>query len=199
MLAGIVIAAIEVQRINSVVYFAAATVLIFVAAMLAGRKVQRNLKAKWIATIFAVSMVTFGLIWLLLSALNRKEGTKNAAGLSRPQRHPLIFDKGGRDIDGRGLNRDQLVSGTAVIGIEGHAFAAFFAKQGLSDRSLIGNNVTIGVAVPGAKDRIRFFLRRLHIAQYGDCANGNLGSIGVGKIGAASAVQHLFELGLASH
>jgi predicted membrane channel-forming protein YqfA (hemolysin III family) len=73
MLAGIVIAAIEVQRINSVVYFAAATVLIFVAAMLAGRKVQRNLKAKWIATIFAVSMVTFGLIWLLLSALNRKE------------------------------------------------------------------------------------------------------------------------------
>jgi hypothetical protein len=50
-----------------------AAVLIFVAAMLAGRKVQRNLKAKWIATIFAVSMVTFGLIWLLLSALNRKE------------------------------------------------------------------------------------------------------------------------------
>jgi predicted membrane channel-forming protein YqfA (hemolysin III family) len=55
------------------IYFAAAAVLIFVAAMSAGRKVQRNLKAKWIATIFAVSMVTFGLIWLLLSALNRKE------------------------------------------------------------------------------------------------------------------------------
>src|SRR5438477_418154 len=78
-------------------------------------------------------------------------------------------------------------------------FAAFFAEQGLSDRSLIGNNVTIGVAVPGAKDGIRFFLRRFHIAQYDDCANGNLGSIGVGKISAASAVQHLFELGLASH
>jgi predicted membrane channel-forming protein YqfA (hemolysin III family) len=55
------------------IYFAAAAVLIFVAAMSAGRKVQRNLKAKWIATIFAVSMVTFGLIWLLLSVLNRKE------------------------------------------------------------------------------------------------------------------------------
>jgi predicted membrane channel-forming protein YqfA (hemolysin III family) len=50
-------AAIEAQKINSVVYFAAAAVLIFVAAMLAGRKVERNLQAKWIATIFAVSMV----------------------------------------------------------------------------------------------------------------------------------------------
>jgi predicted membrane channel-forming protein YqfA (hemolysin III family) len=49
--------ALDVQKINSVVYFAAAAVLIFVAAMLAGRKVERNLKAKWIATIFAVSMV----------------------------------------------------------------------------------------------------------------------------------------------
>jgi hypothetical protein len=73
MLAGIVIGAVEAQKINSAVYFAAAAVLIFVAAMLAGRKVQRNLKAKWIAAIFAVSMVTFGLIWVLLSALNRHE------------------------------------------------------------------------------------------------------------------------------
>ena len=65
MPARIFMTALDVQKINSVVYFA--------AAMLAGRKVERNLKAKWIATIFAVSMVTFGLIWLLLSALNRKE------------------------------------------------------------------------------------------------------------------------------
>ena len=42
--------------------------------MLAGRKVQRNLKAKWIAAIFAVSMVTFGLIWVLLSALKSPRG-----------------------------------------------------------------------------------------------------------------------------
>ena len=73
MLAGIVIGAVEAQKINSAVYFAAAAVLIFVAAMLAGRKVHRNLKAKWIAAIFAVSMATFGLIWVLLSALNRHE------------------------------------------------------------------------------------------------------------------------------
>ena len=72
MLAGIVIGA-EPQKINSAVFFAAAAVLIFVAAMLAGRKIQRNLKAKWVAAIFAVSMVTFGLIWVLLSALNRHE------------------------------------------------------------------------------------------------------------------------------
>jgi hypothetical protein len=37
MLAGVVMVAIETQKINSVVYFAAAAVLIFVAAMLAGR------------------------------------------------------------------------------------------------------------------------------------------------------------------
>ena len=55
-------AELDPQKINSAVYFAAAAVLIFVAAMLAGRKVQRNLKAKWIAAIFAVSIVTFGLI-----------------------------------------------------------------------------------------------------------------------------------------
>ncbi|PYK53489.1 MAG: hypothetical protein DME47_07000 [Verrucomicrobia bacterium] len=66
-------AELDPQKINSAVYFAAAAVLFFVAAMLAGRKVQRNLKAKWIAAIFAVSMVTFGLIWVLLSALNRHE------------------------------------------------------------------------------------------------------------------------------
>jgi hypothetical protein len=46
MLAGVVVAAIETQKINSGIYFAAAAVLIFVAAMLSGRKVQRNLKAK---------------------------------------------------------------------------------------------------------------------------------------------------------
>jgi heme O synthase-like polyprenyltransferase len=73
MLAGIFMAAVETQKINSVVYFAVAAVLIFVAAMLAGRKVQRNLKAKWIAAIFALSMVTFGLIWVLLSAVSRHE------------------------------------------------------------------------------------------------------------------------------
>jgi putative Ca2+/H+ antiporter (TMEM165/GDT1 family) len=73
MLTRIFLAAVEPQKIHSGVYFAAAAVLIFVAAILAGRKVQRNLKAKWIAAIFAVSMLTFGLIWLLLSTLNRKE------------------------------------------------------------------------------------------------------------------------------
>ena len=66
-------AELDPQKISSAVYFAAAAVLFFVAAMLASRKVQRNLKAKWIVTIFAVSMVTFGLIWVLLSALNRHE------------------------------------------------------------------------------------------------------------------------------
>ena len=46
MLAGIVMTAVEAQKISSVVYFAAAAVLIFVAPMLAGRNVQPNLNAK---------------------------------------------------------------------------------------------------------------------------------------------------------
>ncbi|HET7227344.1 MAG TPA: hypothetical protein VFJ55_01775 [Chthoniobacterales bacterium] len=62
--------ALDIQKINRGIYFAAAAVLICLAAMLAGRKVQRNLKGKWIASIVTVSDVTFGLIWLLFSALN---------------------------------------------------------------------------------------------------------------------------------
>ena len=65
--------ALDIQRINSGVYFAIAALLICLAAMLAGRKVQRNLKGKWIASVVAVSIATFGLIWLLLSTLNRRE------------------------------------------------------------------------------------------------------------------------------
>ena len=64
---------VDLQKINSVFYFVVAAVLICLAAMLAGRKVQRNLKGKWIASVVTVSLVTFGLIWLLLSALNRRE------------------------------------------------------------------------------------------------------------------------------
>ena len=65
--------ALDVQKIDSGIYFALAALLIGLAAMLAGRKVQRNLKGKWIASVVTVSIVTFGLIWLLLSALNRRE------------------------------------------------------------------------------------------------------------------------------
>jgi len=65
--------ALDIQKINSGIYFALAALLIGLAAMLAGRKVQRNPKGKWIASVVTVSIVTFGLIWLLLSALNRRE------------------------------------------------------------------------------------------------------------------------------
>ena len=73
MLARIFMMALNLQKISSEVYFAAATLLIFLAAMLAGRKIQRDLKGKWIASVVAVVVVTFGLIWLLLSTLNRRE------------------------------------------------------------------------------------------------------------------------------
>ena len=65
--------ALDIQKIDSVIYFALAALLICLAAMLAGRKVHRNLKGKWIASVVAVGIVTLGLIWLLLSALNRRE------------------------------------------------------------------------------------------------------------------------------
>jgi len=57
---------LDIQKINSGIYFAVAALLICLAAMLAGRKVQRNLKGKWIASLVTVSIMTFGLIWLLL-------------------------------------------------------------------------------------------------------------------------------------
>ena len=58
---------LDIQKINSGIYFAVAALLICLAAMLGGgRKVQRNLKGKWIASLVTVSIVTFGLIWLLL-------------------------------------------------------------------------------------------------------------------------------------
>ena len=73
MPARIFITALDLQNINSGLYFAAAALLIFLAAMLAGRKVERNLKPKWIVSVVVVSIITFGLIWLLLAALNRRE------------------------------------------------------------------------------------------------------------------------------
>ena len=73
MPARIFITALDLQKINSGLYFAAAALLIFLAALLAGRKVQRNLQPKWIASVVVVSIITFGLIWLLLAALNRRE------------------------------------------------------------------------------------------------------------------------------
>ena len=72
-MAGSFMTALDLQKINSGLYFAAAALLICLAAMLAGRKVQRNLKGKWIASVVVVSVVTFGLIWMLLAALNRRE------------------------------------------------------------------------------------------------------------------------------
>jgi hypothetical protein len=73
MAARSLIAALDLQKISSGFYFAIAALLICLAAMLAGRKVQRNLKGKWITSVILVSLVTFGLIWLLLAALNRRE------------------------------------------------------------------------------------------------------------------------------
>jgi hypothetical protein len=50
--------------------------LIFAAAVLAGRKVHRQLKLQWVAGIAGLAglaLVTLTLNWLLVAALNRKE------------------------------------------------------------------------------------------------------------------------------
>jgi hypothetical protein len=73
-----IVAAFDPEQINSGVYFAAAAVLIFVAAVLAGRKVQPQLPAKTLIGIAGLAFVTLTLIWLLLSFLNRKEPTPPA-------------------------------------------------------------------------------------------------------------------------
>jgi putative Ca2+/H+ antiporter (TMEM165/GDT1 family) len=63
------------QQINSATYFVAAAVLIFTAAVLAGKKVQPQLPAKALLGIAGLAFLTLALIWLLLSFLNRKEAT----------------------------------------------------------------------------------------------------------------------------
>ena len=60
---------------NSTLYFAAAAVLIFAACLGAGRKIHRHLlKPKLLVIILTISVLTLLLIWLLLTALGRKEG-----------------------------------------------------------------------------------------------------------------------------
>lgn len=66
------------QQINSAIYFAAAAFLIFTAAVLAGKKVHQQLPAKWLLGIAGLALIAFALIWLLLSALNRKAATPPA-------------------------------------------------------------------------------------------------------------------------
>jgi hypothetical protein len=71
--AGIFMTALDLQKINSGIYFAVAALLISLTAMRAGRKVQRNLKGKRIASVVTMSIVIFGSIWLL-SALKSTRG-----------------------------------------------------------------------------------------------------------------------------
>jgi hypothetical protein len=49
------------------------SLLIFAAAVLAGRKVHRQLKLQSVAGIAGLALVTPTLNWLLVAALNRKE------------------------------------------------------------------------------------------------------------------------------
>ncbi len=62
----------DFSQVDSAIYFAAAALLIFVAALLASKKAQRKLKPKTVAVVIGVSAATLVLIFLLLSALNRK-------------------------------------------------------------------------------------------------------------------------------
>ena len=66
-------AAFDFEQINSGVYFGAATVLIFTAGVLAGRRVNQQIPMKWLVGIAGLAFITLALIWLLVSALNRKE------------------------------------------------------------------------------------------------------------------------------
>jgi apolipoprotein N-acyltransferase len=70
---SIFVVAFDPQQINSAVYFAAAALLIFTAAILAGKKVQPQLPAKSLIGIAGLALLTLALIWLLVSVLNRKE------------------------------------------------------------------------------------------------------------------------------
>jgi putative Ca2+/H+ antiporter (TMEM165/GDT1 family) len=69
------LAAFDFEQINSGVYFAAATILIFAAGVLAGKRVKQQLPLKSLVAIAGLAFVTLALIWLLVSALNRKQAT----------------------------------------------------------------------------------------------------------------------------
>ena len=69
------LAAFDFEQMNSGLYFAAATILIFTAGVLAGRRVNQQLPLKSLVGIAGLAFVTLALIWLLVSALNRKEAT----------------------------------------------------------------------------------------------------------------------------
>jgi hypothetical protein len=80
MPARILVTALDIQKISSGIYFAAAALLICLAAMLAGRKVQRNLKGKWIASVATVSIVTFRFdLFITLSLESTRGRAANAA------------------------------------------------------------------------------------------------------------------------
>lgn len=66
-------AAFDPQQIDSGIYFAAAALLIFVAAFLASRRIQKQLPPKSLAAVAAAALLALALIWLLVFALNRKE------------------------------------------------------------------------------------------------------------------------------
>jgi hypothetical protein len=66
-------AAFDPQQIDSGIYFAAAALLIFIAAFLASRRIQKQLPPKWLAGVAAAALLALALIWLLVFVLNRKE------------------------------------------------------------------------------------------------------------------------------
>ena len=71
--------------------------------------------------------------------------------------------------------------------------------QRLADRSLVRNNMTLGVTVPCAQNRVGFLFSRIRSAQRDDGADGNARRIRIFKRCATRTVQRLLEFGLAPH
>ncbi len=78
------LAAFDPQQISSAIYFAAAALLIFIAAVLAGRRVQQQLPVKRLIGIAGLALLTLALIWLLVFALNRKAPASTAPPADYP-------------------------------------------------------------------------------------------------------------------
>src|SRR5438094_1657818 len=87
----------------------------------------------------------------------------------------------------------------AVIRVQGDGFAKFAPEQRLADRRLIRNNVPVGVAVPRTKNGVPFFFAHLHATQRDDCTDRHARYIDIFERSPPRVVQHLFELGFASH
>ena len=88
----------------------------------------------------------------------------------------------------------------ALAGLGGKldGIAFFLAEQDLTDGRLVGNDADFRSTVPSSEDAV-FLLRSGRVFQSHDCADGDLGRVGVFKVCTASVGEISFGLATSPH